>query len=491
MFLHYLFQGSSFNLVTGWIHHFMYTFIVGFAIVFKLPGAFMIAGLLELPTVFLSIGHIWKSLRTDLLFGVTFFVTRLGFHAYLTYTLYTSWPSLYYWIIGVAVYPLHLYWFYSYVRQQIRIRRELRRRVTAADADQPREEDLESSAEPVIQMTAIATDGVEEAPKEQADALGIGSLYYKLDNLQPSGSFKIRGMSHLIRETLAQNPNLSTIVSSSGGNAGMAAALASKTQGIPCRVFVPSTTSELVMGRLRGLGASVVVSGDVWNEANAAAMEFVEEVNRAKGPGSAKLVHPFDDVILWQGHGSLSKEILEQIAELEKTGPDAIICSVGGGGLLAGILTGLAALPEESRPYLVGVETTGAGSFAAALKEGQGLKPVRIAAITSIAKSLGSLEVAQGLLDLRTRYGADKVRSLLVSDRQALDAVVRFANDERMLVEPACGASLALGYEPDLLKEALPELGRTSVVVMVVCGGSGVTLQSIEQWDASLSMLEE
>ncbi|KAI8853263.1 tryptophan synthase beta subunit-like PLP-dependent enzyme [Chytridium lagenaria] len=305
-----------------------------------------------------------------------------------------------------------------------------------------------------------------KAPQELADALNIKALYFKLDNLQPSGSFKIRGMSHLIRETLQLNPNLCTIVSSSGGNAGMAAALASKNMGIPCRVFVPSTTSDLVKQRLKALGASVVVSGSVWNEANASAMEYVEQVNQEKSAGSAKLVHPFDDSILWEGHASLAREILQQIEAHENALPDAIICSVGGGGLLAGILTGLIHLPEADRPHLVGVETEGAASFAAALKEG-GEKPVKIAAITSIAKSLVLW----------------KVRSSLVTDRHALNAVIRFADDERMLVEPACGAAVALGYDQGLLKSALPELGSDSIVVVVVCGGSGVTLESIKDWD--------
>ncbi|KAJ3112334.1 hypothetical protein HDU96_004678 [Phlyctochytrium bullatum] len=332
-----------------------------------------------------------------------------------------------------------------------------------------------------------ATPLIEAAPI--AHTLNVRSVYFKLDNLQPTGSFKIRGMSHLVRHTKQHHPNLTTIVSSSGGNAGMAAAFAAKLNNLACRVYVPSTTSLLVQGRLRDLGAEVVVAGNVWNEANTAAEQHVREVNAANGEGTARLVHPFDDPILWEGHASLAKEIDEEVKAREGgRAPSVVVCSVGGGGLLAGVATGFKQLDDSERPILVGVETTGAGSWHAAVTEGNGDRPVRIPAITSIAKSLGSLEVAQGLLDLRKEYGEKKVVSALVSDRQALDAVVKFADDHRMLVEPACGAALALAYaEPAALNAALPKgLGPEDIVVIVVCGGSAVTLDFIKDWDEHL-----
>ncbi|KAI8853262.1 hypothetical protein BC829DRAFT_24391 [Chytridium lagenaria] len=173
-FIGFICYRSSFNLVTGWIHHILYTFLVGFAIVFLLPGAFMIAALLELPTIFLSVGHIWKFLRSDLLFGLTFFLTRICFHGYLTYTLHTSWPNLFYWIFGVIVYPLHLYWFTNFIRQQIRMRRDEQK--TAPES--PQQADLEANVEPVITMTSITTVAVKESPTstEMAEAFSTPSI---------------------------------------------------------------------------------------------------------------------------------------------------------------------------------------------------------------------------------------------------------------------------------------------------------------------------
>ena len=132
---------------------------------------------------------------------------------------------------------------------------------------------------------------------------------------------------------------------------------------------------------------------------------------------------------------------------------------------------------------VVALETAGAASFAQAVLHD---KPVSITVIDTIAKSLGARQVSQGTLDLRERYGKDKVRSLVVSDEQALDALVAFANSHRMLVEPACGAALApIGIAnsgANILQSLVPELSSESTVVVEVCGGFAVTLEMIEKW---------
>jgi L-serine/L-threonine ammonia-lyase len=107
-----------------------------------------------------------------------------------------------------------------------------------------------------------------------------------------------------------------------------------------------------------------------------------------------------------------------------------------------------------------------------------------------IAKSLGALAVSQQVLNLRQKYGADAVKSCLVSDKEAVKAVVRFANENRMLVEPACGAALAtvFGEHVQPLKRVVPGLHKESVVVVIVCGGSTVDLDSIEKWKRDLNI---
>jgi L-serine/L-threonine ammonia-lyase len=159
------------------------------------------------------------------------------------------------------------------------------------------------------------------------------------------------------------------------------------------------------------------------------------------------------------------------IDEVCRTGlqPDAVVLSVGGGGLLSGIAQGLERNGWGHVPILA-VETHGAASFHAALKGG---RPVELERITSVATSLGAKRVC----DAAVRWSQRRpIRSVVVSDRSALSACRRFLADHRILVEPACGASLALAYD------VADELAPFGTVLFVVCGGATSTLAQIEQW---------
>ena len=303
---------------------------------------------------------------------------------------------------------------------------------------------------------------------------GLCETFFKLDNLQESQSFKLRGLGYSVKIELEKNPNLAVLISSSGGNAGLAATVVANHYGLSIIVFVPETTSQMAQQVLQTHGAQVIVKGKVWDEAHQAAIECFN----GKGAGSAFLVHPFEGENTWKGHSSLVKEIWDQHVI-----PDVIICSVGGGGLLNGIITGLLEMIPQPNTIVVAVETEGAASFAAAVAQNQ---LVTIPAITSIAKSLGARTVSAGTLELRKRYGKEKVRSLVLSDQAALQAVVTFANDFKMLVEPACGAALApVLVDPSLLLSCVPELidrSESAKIVVEVCGGFAVTLEMIEEW---------
>lgn len=144
-----------------------------------------------------------------------------------------------------------------------------------------------------------------------------------------------------------------------------------------------------------------------------------------------------DDPLIWEGNASLVDEL---VAEGIK--PGAIVLSVGGGGLLCGVQRGLERHGWQD-VRIIAVETEGAASFAAAQKAG---KPVRLEAITSIATSLGALAVTHGTL---TTKDSVVTESMVVSDKEAVRAMRKFADEERVLVEPACGAALAGVYEKD------------------------------------------
>lgn len=159
--------------------------------------------------------------------------------------------------------------------------------------------------------------------------LGIKKLAFKLDNLQPGGSFKIRGIGHLVEKNVKSNPNLKILVSSSGGNAGIAATLSAKRFNLEVFVFVPTTTPQSTIQDMERRGAQIIVYGSVWDESHQEAMKYLNSLEF----GTALYVHPFDDITIWDGHASIIAEVANQsMGEL----PSIIVCAVGGGGLLAG-----------------------------------------------------------------------------------------------------------------------------------------------------------
>ncbi len=281
------------------------------------------------------------------------------------------------------------------------------------------------------------------------------TVWLKMDALQASGSFKMRGVGRLVQQRVAEGAR--AVVCASGGNAGMAATLAARACDVPVTIVVPQTTAAAVRDAIAARGASVVVHGAVWDEAHEHALGLA----RAK---NAVYVHPFDDPLLWDGHATLIDEVVRAGVAF-----DCVVASVGGGGLLAGIVLGLRRNGLGGVP-VIAVETDGAASFAAALAEGTA---VTLPAIRSIATSLGARRVMPHLLELAREH---QIVSVVASDAQAVQGCVQFADATRVLVEPACGASIAaLDVHPEVFK-------RFKAPLLDVCGGMGVSLARLAQW---------
>jgi len=281
-------------------------------------------------------------------------------------------------------------------------------------------------------------------------------IWLKLDNLQPSGSFKLRGMGLLCTE--AAEAGKTEVVCPSGGNAGLAAAFAAAKLGTACHIVVPQTTPAATRARIAALGARVTVHGEVWDQANALALEYARADHVAFIPA-------FDHPTLWRGHASLIDEIL-----LELPSVDALVTAVGGGGLLAGLMVGLDR-HDRRDVTLVGCETTGSASFAAAVAAGH---PVTFPPDT-VCGSLAASVVAAWPVANITRF---RWQSTVLTDAQALMGVVRCADDLRLLVEPACGVSLAVAYLDH------PAIAAAKDVVVIVCGGASVSTALVEAWRA-------
>ncbi|WP_077047547.1 pyridoxal-phosphate dependent enzyme [Pseudomonas sp. KK4] len=280
-------------------------------------------------------------------------------------------------------------------------------------------------------------------------------IWLKLENLQPCGSFKLRGIGLLCSQAAQQGKR--KVICPSGGNAGFATAVAAARLGLKACIVVPHTTPESTRSRIRKAGAEVIVHGKVWDESNQRARELAHGAD-------TEYVPAFDHPVLWQGHSSLIDEILEDCPQV-----DTLVTSVGGGGLLAGLLTGLIR-HQRMDCRIITCETEGSASFAAAVQAGH---PVKLPRIDTVASSLGAAMVAawpvQHINDFPHQY-------VVLSDEQAIMGVVRFASDLRQLVEPACGVSLAVAYLDH------PAIANAQEVVIVVCGGVSISAQRVAGW---------
>ena len=273
----------------------------------------------------------------------------------------------------------------------------------------------------------------------------------KMEALQPSGSFKTRGIGHACETYKSRGAR--RFISSSGGNAGYAVAYAGRMLDTPVTVVVPATTSERAKSLIRSEGAEVIVHGESWMEANARALELLTSTDA--------FIHPFDDPLLWKGHATMIDELARQGER-----PDLVICSVGGGGLLCGVVEGLHRNGWGNTP-VIAAETAGADSFAQAVRAGA---PTLLPQITSIATSLGARRVCDRAFDLTKEH---PIESIVVSDAAAVAACEDVLLEHRVLVEPACGASVAaLNSMSTFLKEA-------SSVVVILCGGVGTTSRQL------------
>jgi L-serine/L-threonine ammonia-lyase len=287
------------------------------------------------------------------------------------------------------------------------------------------------------------------------------TVWLKMDALQASGSFKMRGVGRLVQQRVAEGAR--AVVCASAGNAGMAATLAARACDVPVTIVVPQTTAAAAREAIAARGASVVVHGAVWDESHDHALALAKEQGAID-------VHPFDDPLLWDGHATLIDEVVRAGVAF-----DCVVASVGGGGLLAGIVEGLRRNGSPHVP-VIAVETDGAASFAATLAAGE---PVTLAAITSIATSLGARRVMPRLLQLAREH---EIISVVVSDAQAVQACTRFADATRVLVEPACGAAIAA------IDVHANVFARFKAPLVEVCGGMGVSLARLTQWRRELGL---
>jgi threonine dehydratase len=270
-------------------------------------------------------------------------------------------------------------------------------------------------------------------------------IFCKLDNLQRTGSFKERGARNaLLRLSPAQKKR--GVIAASAGNHALGLAYHGKLLGIPVTVVMPDYAPLIKVSTCRRIGAHVLIHGRDFAEARAQADALV----RAEG---LTYIHGFDAPDIIAGQGTLGLEVLEQVPDV-----DAIVCPVGGGGLIAGV--SLAVRSLRRRVKVIGVESTATGNLTAALRAG---KPVTMPRRPTLADGLATLTVGANAFALAEKRVDRVVR--VTEDWIAL-AILRMVELEKSVVEGAAAAPLAA-----MMAGLLPEL-RGKKVVLVVCGGN-------------------
>ena len=289
------------------------------------------------------------------------------------------------------------------------------------------------------------------------------NIRFKMDSAQPNGSFKIRGIECACRYELSRGKT--HLLSASIGNAGLAVAYVGYRLGVPTTVVLPDTTPQETVEKLQSMKAQVLVRGHgSCDEASAYCRSLCKEDPRYA------FIHPFDHPKLWEGHATLVDEIVRQWDET----PDLIICAVGGGGLMSGIVQGIER--NGLKTDVLGVETFGADSL---YQASEAKELITLPAITSIAGCLAAKCVAQQPLDYVL---SGKAKPFRVTDRQAVAAMLRFADEARVLAEPGCAAALA----PVL--ENMDVIAPYRNIVVEVCGGANVNLPLVEKWKADFGL---
>ena len=299
--------------------------------------------------------------------------------------------------------------------------------------------DIEAAAERIAPHVRRTPSWVLPSAALQIDGPPF-ELWLKLEQLQVSGSFKARGMFNRL---LANPIPAAGVIAASGGNAGIAAATAARALGVPAEIFVPTVISPAKRERLEGLGARVVVTGAVYAEALAAC----EQRQRETG---ALMTHAYDQPEVLAGAGTLAREIEHQLGV-----PDALLVSVGGGGLVGGIASWFG-----GRTQVVALEPQGAPTLHRALAAGE---PVDVDVSGIAADALGARRIGALAWEVAQRH---PMTSLLLDDSAIRDAQRLLWQSFKLAVEPAAALPLAA------LRSGAWRPREAQRICLIVCGAN-------------------
>lgn len=282
-----------------------------------------------------------------------------------------------------------------------------------------------------------------------SERLGL-PLYFKCENLQRTGAFKIRGalnfMTAQSREALSGG-----VITASAGNHAQGVAFSADLLGVQATVYMPESTPPQKVFSTRDYGAQVVLEGKNFDEACAAALRRAEE-------SGALFVHPFNDPLVMAGQGTIGLELLEDLPDLAN-----VLVPIGGGGLIAGIATAIKATNPKVR--IIGVESAVAPSMQQALKKGE---PVTVPIRASLADGIAVKTAGDATFPV-VRELVDEV--VLVEEEEIAQAIVSLLERNKLMVEGAGAVGLAA-----LLNGRVKRLSGKTVVLL---SGGNIDVKTI------------
>ena len=272
------------------------------------------------------------------------------------------------------------------------------------------------------------------------------SVFFKLESLQRTGSFKERGAANKLT-LLSPEERRRGVVAASAGNHASGVAYNAQRLGVKAVIVMPETTPLIKVAATKAYGAQVVLSGTVFEDA-------YQEARRLESEKGYVFVHAFDDDAIIAGQGTAALEILEQVPDV-----DVLIASVGGGGFLGGMALVMKSLKPSVR--VIGVEASALAKMSAARKAG---KPTLLPPATTLADGIAVKKAGERTFPLFERY-VDEV--VAVDDEEVANAILVLIEREKVIAEGAGAAPAAA-----LLQRKIPGCALASKVVCVISGGN-------------------
>ena len=280
-----------------------------------------------------------------------------------------------------------------------------------------------------------------------------GKVYLKPENMQYTGAYKIRGAYYKI-STMSEEEREKGLITASAGNHAQGLAFAAQKFGCKATIVMPTVTPLIKVNRTKSYGAEVILHGDVYDDACEYALKLAEEQGLT-------FVHPFDDLDIATGQGSIAMEIVQELPTV-----DYILVPIGGGGLVTGVST----LAKMLNPKIqvIGVEPTTAASMKAAIETGE---PVTLPSANTISDGTAVKRVGEKVFP----YAKENIdRILTVEDDELIGAFLDMVENHKMIVENSGLLTVAALKQLDLK-------GKKAVAILSGGNMDVITMSSIVQ----------